>query len=665
MTRWIEQHPFWGASLLLLIIAALAYLPNLGGFGFYKDDWYLMYAARVNGPDFFTVIFAGDRPARAPLQYVLYTLFGENLLLYHLSAYIYRAIGAIALWLTMNMLWPAQKRISLLAATLFLVYPGFLSQVNAVDFQAHLFSLMTAMLSIALSLRAWQETRATYRVLLILFTVLTGWVYLSLMEYFIGIEVFRFALFGIMAWRKGETLRRKVLVFVQSAWPFLFAPLGFLIWRLFIFESERRATDIGAQLSLLFSSPITGIWWLIYLLQDTINVLLSAWIVPLYNLAFALRLRDFLPALLLGLLSAGIVLLVWRQLPAEDEKSDWRVEAFVAGFLSIVGGLFPVILANRHVNFSDYSRYTLPALAGAMLVTVAWLTLFKSQAARAAMIGFLIACAVMTHYANSVVAVQEAAATRNFWWQVAWRIPKLQPGTTLVADYPNISIQEDYFIWGPVNQIYFSEPQNQAGEQVNVPLPALVLNAETLPKLDLRRGQAEQVRRGIYTLADYRRVLILTQPAANACVRVIDGNSLEFSQNDRLEIRLVASASRLDGVLIDAAKPQPPAAYFGPEPPHDWCYYYQKAALARQTGDWEKVIRLGEQALAEGHYPADKIEWLPFMQAHAALGQKEKLRRFVSIMAESPYIQSQACVILSASATDPATLTYIKESFCK
>lgn len=449
MTRWIEQRPFWGASLLLLIIAALAYLPNVGGFGFYKDDWYLMFAARMNGPDFFTVIFAGDRPARAPLQYVLYTLFGENLLLYHLSDYVYRVIGAIALWLTMNMLWPAQKRVSLLAATLFLLYPGFLSQVNAVDFQAHLFSLMMAMLSMALGLRAWQETRATYRVLLILFTVLTGWVYLSLMEYFIGIEVFRFALFGILAWRKGETLRHKVLAFVQSAWPFLFAPLGFLIWRLFIFESERRATDIGAQLGGFFSSPTVGTWWLIYLLQDTVNALLSAWVIPLYNLAFALRLRDFLPALLLGLLSAGIVLLVWRQLPAEDEKPDWQVEAFAAGFLSILGGLFPVILANRHVNFSDYSRYTLPALAGAMLVTVAWLALFKSQAARAAMIGILIASAVMTHYANSVVAVQEAAATRNFWWQVAWRIPGLQPGTTLVADYPNISIQEDYFIWGP------------------------------------------------------------------------------------------------------------------------------------------------------------------------------------------------------------------------
>jgi len=663
MLRWIEKHPFLAAALLLLALAALAYIPNLGGFGFYKDDWYLMYAARVQGSDFFTVIFAGDRPARAPLQYLLYTLFGDNLLYYHLSAYIYRVLGALALWLTVDMLWPDRKRFSLLVSTLFLIYPGFLSQVNAVDFQAHLFSLMTAMLSLALGLRAWLEKRAIRRIVLIVFATLTTWVYLGLMEYFIGIEVFRFALFGILAWRSADTLRHKAGTFLRAAWQFLPGPLGFLIWRLFIFESERRATDVGAQLGAFFASPSTGLWWLIYLLQDTINVLLSAWVIPLYNLAFALRLRDFLPALLLGLLSAGIVLLVWKQLPAESEKSSGQGEAFVAGFLSIVGGLFPVILANRHVNFSDYSRYTLPALAGAMLVTVAWLALFKASRARAVVLGFLVASAVMTHYANSIVAVQEATATRNFWWQVIWRIPGLEPGTTLVADYPNISIQEDYFIWGPANQIYF--PQPQSGEQVKVPVPALVLNAETLPRLSLRRGQAEQLRRGNYTLADYRQVLILTQPAANACVRVLDGAAPELSENDRLEIRLIAASSRLAGIQPEAAAPQPPSAYFGPEPPHDWCYYYQKAALARQLGDWETVIRFGEQALAAGHYPSDKIEWLPFMQAYTVLGQQKKLQRFVSIMGESPYIQSQACAILSASTSEPAMLAYIKESFCK
>jgi len=29
---------------------------------------------------------------------------------------------------------------------------------------------------------------------------------------------------------------------------------------------------------------------------------------------------------------------------------------------------------------------------------------------------------------------------------------------------------------------------------------------------------------------------------------------------------------------------------------HGWCYYYQKANLARQQGDWEQVIALGREA---------------------------------------------------------------------
>lgn len=664
MTHWIRKHPFPAASLLLFALAALAYLPNLGNFGFYKDDWYLMYAARVQGPDFFTVIFAGDRPARAPLQYALYALFGENLLYYHLSAYFYRVAGAIALWLIINTLWPAQKRTSLLASSFFLIYPGFLSQVNAVDFQAHLFSLMTAMISVLLGLRAWQENRPIHRILLTALTILTAWVYLSLMEYFIGIEVFRFALFGILAWRQAKRMRQFFGAFLPPSLPFLLAPLGFLFWRLFLFESERRATDVGAQLGALFTSPLTGAWWLTYFLQDTINALLSAWVVPLHNLVFALRLREFLFALLLGLLSAGILLMVWKALADEDEHANGQAESLVAGFLSIWGGLFPVILANRNINFSDHSRYTLPALAGVMLVVVAWLALFKSVRARAVFIGFLAASATMVHYANSALAAQEAEATRNFWWQVAWRIPALEPGATLVADYPHISIQEDYFIWGPANLIYFPEPQTENGEQVNAPLSALVLNTETLPNLTLQRGQAERERRGIHALVDYRRALILTQPAANACVRVIDGSAPELSQADRLEIRLAASASQLNEIRLNAPPATPPAAYFGPEPPKSWCYYYQKASLARQAGDWEKVIRLGEQALHEGHYPSDKIEWLPFMQAYAALGQREKLNRFASIMGESPYIQSQACALLPASATDPAMLNHINKLFC-
>jgi hypothetical protein len=153
-------------------------------------------------------------------------------------------------------------------------------------------------------------------------------------------------------------------------------------------------------------------------------------------------------------------------------------------------------------------------------------------------------------------------------------------------------------------------------------------------------------------------------------MRVIDGKQPELSENDRAEIKLIASVSRIDGILLDGTAQIPPASIFGDEPTHEWCYYYQKASLARQQGDWQSVAALGDKALAEGFYPSDKIEWLPFMQANIALGQNEKNRRFMSIIGESPYIQKQVCTTLTAMCSedhtcDPKTLNTIKETFCK
>jgi len=521
---------------------------------------------------------------------------------------------------------------------------------------------MLAMISIALSVKSMLASRWWIRWALVALSILSGWCYLALMEYFIGLEVLRFALIGLIVWRRRSgTFINFLRDLLASCAVFLLSPLGFLAWRLFIFQSERRATDISAQIGQLFSSPLnTGLWWLLYLLQDSINVIITAWVVPLYTLAFPLRLRDMIPALVIGVLSAAVLWALWKAL---DEKEDgWQRETVIVGLLTVFGALFPVILANRHINFSDYSRYTLPAMAGGILVLIGLLAQVKTQSVRSAIIIFLAVNAGMTHYANAVNSVAEADATRSFWWQVAWRVPGLKSGTTLAADYPSISIQEDYFIWGPANQIYY--PGKQTGEKVSVPLNAFVLNSENALQITVGRGQFVQDRRGNATQADYQNVLILTQPAGNACVRVIDGKQPELSETDRPEIMLTAPYSRTDGILLDSAFMTPPESFFAAEPAHGWCYYYQKASLARQQGDWDKVAALGEKALSAGFYPSDKIEWLPFMQAYTALGQKEKLRRFVSIMGESPFIQKQACRILSESTSNAEMLTTIQEYFC-
>ena len=64
---------------------------------------------------------------------------------------------------------------------------------------------------------------------------------------------------------------------------------------------------------------------------------------------------------------------------------------------------------------------------------------------------------------------------------------------------------------------------------------------------------------------------------------------------------------------------------FGSEPEHDWCYTYQKASLAKQVGDWETVVELGDEAEAQGIAPDSTEanspqEWLPFIEGYARTG---------------------------------------------
>src|SRR5215211_5931529 len=127
--------------LIIIVISALAYLPLVGEFGYYNDDWYLMYSASVYGPNTFIDIFSVDRPGRALVMIPAYLLFGDNPLYYNLSAYVFRLAGALVLFWLLNMLWPHKRTETTLMSALFLVYPGFLSQPNAIDYQSHIIGL--------------------------------------------------------------------------------------------------------------------------------------------------------------------------------------------------------------------------------------------------------------------------------------------------------------------------------------------------------------------------------------------------------------------------------------------------------------------------------------------------------------------------------------------
>lgn len=666
---------FWFGALLILVIAGIAYLPLVGRLGYLNDDWYLMYDMQVKGADFFHEIFGIDRPGRALAMIPLFSLFGFDPLWYHLSAFLFRVFGGIFVFWTMRMLWGGRRNLfALVTGLLFTVYPGFLSMPNAIDYQSHILGLFLATLSVALTVKSTLTLDTKKKLLLVAGSILTGWGYLSQMEYFIGIEVFRFSAIVVLMWRaQNETFRQKAIHIVRESLPFLLVAAGFLVWRLFFFESERRATDVGLQVSQILTDPLIALWWLNYLIQDFFTVTLVAWNLPVYQLAFAMRLKDMAAAIAWASLAVAAILIGirWMGEKESDTESDLRSgmmrETLFVSLLSMAGGLIPVILVNRHVTLPDYSRYTLIASIGAVMLLALLIEGIARHGTRTTVMGVLVAVAVMTHYGNTIRYVDETEATRNFWWQAAWRAPKIEEGVTLIAMYPNSPLSEDYFVWGPANLIYY--PEEQSGNPVVVKLPAAVLNGDTVTQITTNGGVETPLRRGNYLERDFGNVLVMVQSSPNSCVRFINGAAPELNSFDDGRIVMVAPYSNLDAVVTDGDMPLVPETVFGEEPERGWCYYYQQADLARQRGEWEMIPDLLDEALEMGYYPNDPLEWIPFMQAYAVQGDVDEIRKMTKLVILDRYLRLQVCnnmKYLAGNETLSAEVNeYIQDKICE
>lgn len=646
------QRKNWLGVLALLLITAIAYLPLVFKLGYINDDWYLMYDGYVGGADFFHKVYSIDRPMRGYLMQAAFFLFGMSPLNYHLSAFIFRVLSGVGLLWLCNQLWPKRQGNNLLIAILFLIYPGFLLQLNPIDYQSQIVSLACGMVSVALTIKAIRAEKPVERWVYTVLSILLGWVYLGLVEYFIGFEVLRLISVGVLFWHgHDKTISDRLSSVMRAFAPFAASAGGFLAWRLFFFEAEREATDVSLQLSSLFTSPLTGLWWLNYLIQDVFKVVVVAWALPLNNFAFSLRLRDAFIGFGFASLAVLVVAAVFRWGMEDESETEsgggpavMREQVFMA-LVTIIACLIPVILVNRHVVLPDYSRYALAASVGVAILFSVIVDKISLHSLKFAVMGFLVAIAVLTHYGNAVKAVDETLATRNFWWQVAWRAPQIKKGSTLIASYPGGSLSEDYFIWGPANLIYY--PEKQVANPVKIQLPAAVLSDDVVLEIAINGGAEKPLRRGNYLERDFGNVLVMIQTSLNGCVRFINGDVPELSPYDQQRLFLVAPFSHLENVVTEGDFQTPPAVVFGAEPEHGWCYFYQKADLARQRSEWQKIPVLLKEALDQGYYPEDALEWMPFLQASAVLGEVDQVRSMAKLVVTDKFLRIQVCGVMT------------------
>ena len=662
--------------LFLLLITAVMYLPNVRGLTYFKDDWYYVYDGMIAGPDVFHEMFRIDRPARGYFFDAYFSLFGPQPLPYHISAFVWRGLSAIGgLWL-FRLLWPKTRRLTFFAALLFAVFPGYYWWVSAIEYQPMIASLALQVLSLALTLQALPSGSSAFRILSAAGAVLTGWLSIAMVDYAIGMEFFRLICVFLL-------IRRNLPMssLGMRLWKFLIAwswnviiPLGFLAWRIFLFRNERTATDIGLQLSGFFVDPLaTGFRWFLQFFNSLLNLGVLAWVAQFPRFFFGMRLRESVYALFL----AGIVVLLafaaFRHLrrssdhEAETAEANFAGrEAFLAGLLGMMLGILPVIMANRTINLDGFSHYALPASLAAALFVAGFISTLSSRGMQQLFMVLLLVFAVLGHYSISETVLSEARAIEKFWWQFSWRVPALRSGTTLVIHYPSGNIGDDgNGVMEAANLIYFPDPSPAIPVQYKV--SAVTLSDSNLKDVMAGKLTRQAVYRSHAVDYDYGNVLVVSQPTPASCVHVIDGGRPMISVYDPGNVILAAPSSNLANVLTEGEPSVPPAFAFGPEPDRTWCYFFEKADLALQRGDWEEVASLGEQAIELGYHPEDRSEWLPLLVGYALTGNEARVRQTGPKINAERSLRLQACEMLMKVEANlrPGIQELVDSVYCK
>jgi hypothetical protein len=87
-------------------------------------------------------------------------------------------------------------------------------------------------------------------------------------------------------------------------------------------------------------------------------------------------------------------------------------------------------------------------------------------------------------------------------------------------------------------------------------------------------------------------------------------------------MREAAALSTPAWILPSDGAQMPPL--FGHEQKHGWCYHFERAELAAQTGDWAQVAALGDTAFAIDDHPNDPVERFVFVEGYARSGHVKR-----------------------------------------
>jgi hypothetical protein len=644
--------------LLFLIVTVVAYGLLLPFTGFYWDDWPFAWIAKFLGPQEFFPAFATVRPFLAPIFFVTTSLIPLEPIYWQLFALLIRFISGLSAWFALNQIWPHHKRQTLVASLLFLVFPGYSQHwVALTHINQEWIPFIFYLLSFGFTVRALRNQPVIARAparsnlplneqspikqgapsnwrLLRPFGARKDMIYALLLliagvfptEYFVSIEPMRFLFIWVIVSEKIDGFRPRLIQSLKYWLPYLLIWLANTAWLASFYtigSYESYDVEVVTQpitLSHFFSSIMEALWKAgFYVWAQVIVLITDALTAPTSLLTLALILLSFF------LLSFYLL----KHAFTPTSTSQFALQAILIGLIGILLGRVPSFAAGLPLTLqSSYDRFMISMmLGGSLFITGLIELLIKNANVKTYLFALLIALGIGQQFFNANIFRRDWAKQQEIYWQLAWRIPSMEPGTVLLTDQMPIDYETDLSFTAPINWMYAPDYKRSTPQSGSVDtrsdLPYAMLYVEkrlggSLPSLETNTN-IELSFRTVSFKGTTSQAIVIYMPR-NGCLRVLNpawGDDITYSRQSRF---LVDAIPLSNPERINVNKDEIAKLPFLSAPDHTWCYYFARAELARQKGDWSQVNELISEAISLGFQPEDPFEWLTYIEAKAVIG---------------------------------------------
>ncbi len=625
-------HPAWFTPIFLLGLCVVTFGIVAPRLGFYWDDWAKTLVHRLHGLNGYWSYYAEDRPISGWTHILLISLIGDKPLHWQFLSVFLRWLSGVGVWWSMRILWPQQRFLSVLTASLFLVNPVFTQQAAAVTFHQQWLQYCLYFLSIGLMILAFRN-RPRF-LFFTAFSLVCMLLELTITEYFIGLELLRFLILAYLVRQERDESQKRSRVWLRHSFPYGVVAIGYIIFRLFLIPLPGEDPYAAVTLFSFFKEPretILSLFWVV--IRDFSHMLVSSWYQSFEPGDFIRGMPRFsmISWGLAGLVTVGSFLyysfIHGKENPHETDSTGDINQVITLGAFAILLGALPAWITGREVVFDFHSnRYAQPAMFGLSLFLAGVLGWFITRKHRLGLfVAILVGLGAGFHLRVQNDYRWEWIQQNRFFYQMFWRAPYIQPGTAFLTSREPFPEEGLFSISSAVNLLYPQE-MNQPKLAYWVYALSNRYTSDTLPD-PLEFGLHTQFRTLVFDGGTPNTILFFFDPSQANCLWLLD--PVEDQGDPDLPEILAESlpASNLARISKDVVKP-PPADLFGPEPEMPWCRSYQEASLSRQYNDWQNVTQTALKVLQDGYSPSDirsnsPHEWAPFIQGLAYGGYWE------------------------------------------